>query len=47
MTVMGEALDEEEIEYMLGIAKDPDSKDSSNLVDIKRLAKIMIPFDNF
>ena len=45
MTAMGEAFEENEMDYMLDLALE---KGSSNVdfIDIERLAKILIPSDN-
>ena len=45
MTMMGEALDEREIQYMLQLATEEGSSDE-HLIDIERLTRVLIPSDN-
>ena len=45
VTTMGEALEKNEVNYMLQMAKDEDHEERT-LVNIKRLAQLMLPSDD-
>ena len=42
MTSFGEPLEQNEVKYLIDLAKDP----SSNLIDIEKLSQIMMPSDD-
>ena len=42
MTSFGEPLEQNEVNYLIDLAKDPDS----NLIDIEKLSQIMMPSDD-
>ena len=42
MTSFGEPLEQNEVNYLIDLAKDP----SSNLIDIEKLSQIMMPSDD-
>ena len=46
MTTMGEPLDKFEIDYLLMLATDEEEGGNPNLINIEKLAKILIPSDN-
>ena len=42
MTSFGEPLEQNEVNYLIDLARDPDS----NLIDIEKLSQIMMPSDD-
>ena len=42
MMSFGEPLEQNEVDYLIDLAKDPDS----NLIDIEKLSQIMMPSDD-